>query len=441
MKRYCLLLLLFLSINRQTLFAMDQPQSLSVAVQEQQQRRTFAEFALSGERVEAESAFEAEMGKRVDLSKKGLTNLDGIHELDLYDQNDTVIPRNELDIVIVDDNYLREISPDLIGLGLIALHAKNNQLTSIPDTIGQIQYFNKLKVSGNTIRCFPTTLQNLDTFTELTADDNQMRLFPSGVVQCIHLEKLKLHNNKIRELPGEIGRLQNLRFLNLRANKLRSLPQQFINLTALQTLDLSKNQLSTLPNNLQGLTNLQCLYLDDNPLRIFGPQICQLRALKELDLSNCMLIILPPQICLLSRLESLYLANNRLKKLPLEIGNLKKLVLLDLTNNRLKTLPAGLGYCTQLDALSIMSNNFDSVETQNSSAALVRSLVGKNKRLLFNVLKRLLHRDALFYGDPFNSKYLVFPQDIIHIFFKNRRLGYVPVDPTSESSLDKLVVQ
>jgi len=107
----------------------------------------------------------------------------------------------------------------------------------------------------------------LDGFTNLEILDlvgNQLTEIPESIGNLTNLEWLGLDKNQLKKLPQWIGNLTNLKVLNLSNNQLTELPESIGNLTNLQWLYLMGNQLTKLPESIGNLTNLEELYLDRN---------------------------------------------------------------------------------------------------------------------------------------------------------------------------------
>jgi Leucine-rich repeat (LRR) protein len=109
------------------------------------------------------------------------------------------------------------------------LDLSSNQLTYLPESIGNLTNLTWLKLGGNTY--------DRDELGNRT-DELDWALF-----------------NKIKILPESIGNLNKLTSLNVSSNQLTTLPESIGILSELTSLNVSSNQLTTLPESIGNLTN------------------------------------------------------------------------------------------------------------------------------------------------------------------------------------------
>ena len=99
-----------------------------------------------------------------------------------------------------------------------------------------------INLSGKYLAQTPDDI--FDGFTKLKwlwLEDNQLTELPNSIGNLTNLEKLWLVNNQLTELPQSIGNLTNLKKLNLRGNRLTELPQSIGNFTNLESIWLDSN--------------------------------------------------------------------------------------------------------------------------------------------------------------------------------------------------------
>jgi predicted ATP-binding protein involved in virulence len=123
-------------------------------------------------------------------------------------------------------------------------------------------------VNNNQIESIPSSIGNYPTLLRLYITANKIKELPVEIGKLKQLQLLLLGNNQISKLPVEIGQLTNLTQLRLENNKLTELPKEIGNLTNLTHLFLENNQISSLPEEIKNLTKLLHLSLDGNPIAL-----------------------------------------------------------------------------------------------------------------------------------------------------------------------------
>lgn len=101
---------------------------------------------------------------------------------------------------------------------VIKLSIHNMGLTSLPDSIGNLEYLQELHVGHNKLTTLPESIGNLR-----------------------HLGTLAIDHNEITAVPDNLGHLNQLHTLDLSANQLRSLPIAFYTMKSLRMVDLGGN--------------------------------------------------------------------------------------------------------------------------------------------------------------------------------------------------------
>ncbi|MGK7898762.1 MAG: leucine-rich repeat domain-containing protein, partial [Xenococcus sp. (in: cyanobacteria)] len=107
------------------------------------------------------------------------------------------------------------------------------------------------------------TLSNL---TNLILSNNQLASLPESIGNLSNLTQIHLAHNRLTSLPESIGNLSDLTRINLFNNRLTSLPKSIGKLSNLTLLYSANNRLTSLPESISNLSNLTWLVLDENPL-------------------------------------------------------------------------------------------------------------------------------------------------------------------------------
>jgi leucine-rich repeat protein SHOC2 len=108
----------------------------------------------------------------------------------------------------------------------------------------------------NQLNSLPTSIGNLHSLTELYLNDNQIVDLPESINSLHNLTTLNLSNNQLKQYPENISNFSNLKYLVLSGNQLVSLPESISNLSKLEWLDLNGNHLKDL-SILQSLPMLE----------------------------------------------------------------------------------------------------------------------------------------------------------------------------------------
>ena len=146
-------------------------------------------------------------------------------------------------------------------------------------------HLNNLNLTNEDLVALIPLLKNTE-ITSLDLSDNQLTEIPESIGDLTGLEKLYLSYNQLTEIPQSIGDLTGLKTLDLYGNKLTEIPQSIGGLTGLKNLDLSDNQLTEIPQSIGDLTGLKKLYLSSNQLTEIPQRIGDLTGLEMLSLDN-----------------------------------------------------------------------------------------------------------------------------------------------------------
>ncbi len=202
----------------------------------------------------------------------------------------------------------------------------NNKLTKLPNSFGKLESLEILWLNKNKIVQLPESFGNLKSLKNLDMSNNKLSSLPESFGNLSSINVLQMQGNKLESLPNSFGNLKSLRELDLFSNKLSSLPESFGNLSSLSVLYLHSNNLNSLPGSFNNLTNLKRLYLNNNKFRNF-PNL-SLKNLRGLDIGYNQLLSVPESIDKLESIQALIIRKNNINKLPesmLNLSNLREL--------------------------------------------------------------------------------------------------------------------
>ncbi len=166
------------------------------------------------------------------------------------------------------------------------LDLQYNELTSLPETFGQLVNLQVLDLQGNELTSLPETFGQLVNLEWLYLEDDQLTSLPDTITRLVNLQSLDLRSNQLTSLPETFGRLANLQSLDLHSNQLMDLPETFGQLANLQSLDLGNNELTSLPQTIGQLVNLQSLDLGNNELKNLPASFARLEKYKVIGLDD-----------------------------------------------------------------------------------------------------------------------------------------------------------
>lgn len=170
----------------------------------------------------------------------GITRLDLSAELtefprQIFDLADT------LEILNLSGNQLSSLPDNLPRLNkLKVIFCSDNRFTELPAVLGQCAQLEMIGFRANQIAhvpaaAFPKQLR------WLILTDNQISQLPEQLGQATRLQKLMLAGNQLRELPATLANCHNLELVRIAANRFESLPECLLNLPKLAWLAFAGN--------------------------------------------------------------------------------------------------------------------------------------------------------------------------------------------------------
>lgn len=150
----------------------------------------------------------------------------------------------QLEILDISNNQLSELPdwlPELAQLKII--FASNNLFSQLPEILGRCPKLEMIGFKANQIKTLPENSLP-KTLRWLTLTDNQITTLPKSIGQCSHLEKLLLAGNKLTKLPDSFSRLSNLQLLRISANLFETFPEQVMALPKLAWFAFAGNPFS-----------------------------------------------------------------------------------------------------------------------------------------------------------------------------------------------------
>ena len=127
----------------------------------------------------------------------------------------------------------RRRSPEQVALdrideaartGATDLSLRGLGLTTLPESLTQLQNLKRLDVANNQLTALPDSLAQLHHLEKLEIFENQLTAVPDSLLALEDLEVLYAWRNQLSELPASLSKLQRLRRLFVNNNHLKALP-------------------------------------------------------------------------------------------------------------------------------------------------------------------------------------------------------------------------
>ena len=123
----------------------------------------------------------------------------------------------------------------------------NESLSGEPLEIGSQEWdygrLEKLDLHRTQLTTLPESIGNLSSLEMLLLSSNQLTTLPESIGNLSSLEELYLYHNQLTTLPESIGNLSNLEKLYLNDNQLTTLPESICSLPSDCNINVSNNQL------------------------------------------------------------------------------------------------------------------------------------------------------------------------------------------------------
>ncbi|XP_010887998.3 E3 ubiquitin-protein ligase LRSAM1 [Esox lucius] len=154
------------------------------------------------------------------------------------------------------------------------------ELTEVPSSAFSICKVLQKKVfilHGNQLKSLVPKgccISSLVTLKVLDLHENNLTSLPDDIGQLASLQVLNLEKNQIKSLPDSIGDLRHLQTLNVKGNCLNGLPSSVGRLCSLRTLDLSETSVRELPQELALARTLESLTLDAAQMSYPPASVC-----------------------------------------------------------------------------------------------------------------------------------------------------------------------
>jgi len=186
--------------------------------------------------------------------------LTGISQLKLS-ENLTTFPleiltlADSLEILDLSSNALSELPEELVQLTkLKIIFASQNKFEHLPEVLGKLANLEMVGFKSNQItQVAESSLPAQLRWLILT--DNQIESLPNSLGERPRLQKLALAGNRLTKLPQTLAQAHNLELVRISANNLSECPEQLLNLPNLAWFAFAGNPFSALNHTEQSALN------------------------------------------------------------------------------------------------------------------------------------------------------------------------------------------
>lgn len=148
---------------------------------------------------------------------------------------------NTLEVLDLTDNTLSSLPDDFDRfIKLKRLFLSNNRFKDVPKILAKLPVLSMIGIRNNQIKIFEENSLPLST-RWLILTDNNIKTLPSSIGDLTLLQKFMISGNKIRFLPDTISKCTNLELLRISANKLSAFPTSLLSLPKLSWLAYGGN--------------------------------------------------------------------------------------------------------------------------------------------------------------------------------------------------------
>ncbi|XP_057169750.1 E3 ubiquitin-protein ligase LRSAM1 isoform X2 [Ursus arctos] len=212
-------------------------------------------------------------------------------------------------VLIVHTNHLTSLLPkscsllSLVTIKVLDLH--DNQLSALPDDIGQLTALQVLNVERNQLTYLPRSIGNLTQLQTLNVKASGLRTCTCPGARARHPRAPKSWrrqagsswrgfgglscatgispDNKLKELPDTLGELRSLRTLDISENEIQRLPQLLAHVRTLETLSLDASSMIYPPQEVcsAGTQAIQQFLCKESGLEYYSPSQYLLPVLEQ----------------------------------------------------------------------------------------------------------------------------------------------------------------
>ncbi|MDV3348551.1 protein kinase [Leptolyngbyaceae cyanobacterium CCMR0082] len=151
---------------------------------------------------------------------------------------------DSLEILDLSNNHLRTLPPEFSKLKKLRIaFFNNNQFEEFPEILAACPNLSMVSFKGNKMKTISETALS-PNLRWLILTNNQLTSLPKSIGKLSKLQKCMLAGNQLRSLPDELANCQSLELMRLAANQLQTLPSWLFDLPRLTWLAYAGNPCS-----------------------------------------------------------------------------------------------------------------------------------------------------------------------------------------------------
>ncbi|MEM7066419.1 MAG: leucine-rich repeat-containing protein kinase family protein [Cyanobacteria bacterium P01_B01_bin.77] len=156
---------------------------------------------------------------------------------------------DSLEILDLSNNQLSSLPPEFSQLKKLRIvFLNNNQFEEFPQVLAACPNLSMVSFKGNQIKTISADALS-PKIRWLILTNNQLTTLPSSIGKLSQLQKCMLAGNQLQSLPDELANCKNLELIRLAANQLQTLPPWLLTLPRLTWLAYAGNPCCSVPEN------------------------------------------------------------------------------------------------------------------------------------------------------------------------------------------------